>query len=793
MRPSAFYADEEKTYAGGFVYRVTTSGVNSLYSRNDDIDESIAYTTPKGNSHFGSMCMGGWNNNSDSAYVDKQLWFNKDYGSNSHSNVNMLTVSKHSFSDYGNTTVCFMSSPSNYYLFGTGAEATSTKGSMSGELITDFEVNKIVFGAGLLTGWTKADFEDFIENGSLADNDGYNISFSDFMANPSGYYIRTFDPVARGYWDGSTWKANNLSNSPNIKPIFMTNNSKTKGFLALNKHNFDSAQGTGTYGVHNINCFNTSASNATAISAYQIGSIYSELKNQGFILAETPGTLMINPDLTGREMMDLTGDGVIGADTTLPATDIFFADGIRTLKYDQYTLTADSGSSGPSHFSRYYYYFCHGMYGEYLYKLFAYMGVYFYTGSLADLNSSGATPENMAVTGMLLGEMDADGCTTGRWIGPDAMPDYQGINKGGSIVHPGYNPKPRPTGTDEDNNDPITTTGAPFADGICHYYAMTAGSPLLQHISEALGTWDIDTSKKDLYRNLISCKLIKPPAPIPTSGSEAFTIYGVKPQYQGADISLPVINGNPENTFGPYNIGRKFGDFRDFAPYTKCEIYLPYCGWCALPSHVVGRSVTVKYFTDIIAATCKAVVFCGANIIAEAAGVIGLDIPFAAENVGAKMAAVNSALLATAAGGVQLASGIGSSVATKSGSGLKGAASGLSQYISGYSQMAMAFNENWTEISGKNGDGCALAGAANIIIKITRPKYGSSNTYPYVPAGYAHNVGYVSNKEITLGSTSGLVVCDNADTSGISGATDAERAEIKRVLETGIYVNSPPE
>lgn len=354
-------------------------------------------------------------------------------------------------------------------------------------------------------------------------------------------------------------------------------------------------------------------------------------------------------------------------------------------------------------------------------------------------------------------------------------------------------PPPPPPGEDDDNDDPISTAGAPFADGLAHYYALTAGSVLLQHVSEALGTWDIDTSKKDLYRNLISCKLVKPPAAIPTSGSEAFTIYGVKPQYQGSDINLPVINGNPDNTFGPFTIDRKFNDFRDYAPYSKAEIYLPYCGWCALPSHVIGRQVTVHYYTDIIAATCKAVVFCGNNIVAEAAGVIGLDIPFAAENVGAKMEAVNAALLATASGGVQLAAGVGSMVSTKSSAGLKGAASGLSQYISGYTQMAMAFNENWTEISGKNGDGCALAGATNIIIKITRPKFGPYKTSPYVPAGYAHNVGYVSNKEITLGSASGLVVCDNVDTSGISGATDAERAEIKRVLETGIYVNSPPE
>ena len=353
-------------------------------------------------------------------------------------------------------------------------------------------------------------------------------------------------------------------------------------------------------------------------------------------------------------------------------------------------------------------------------------------------------------------------------------------------------PTPPGPGDDDDNTDPISTADAPFGTGIAHYYAMTADSVLLQHVSEALSTWDIDTSKKDLYRNLISCKLVKPPAPIPVSGSEDFTIYGVVPQYQGAGVKLPVINGNPSNTFGPYTITRKFNDFRDFAPYSKAEIFLPYCGWTALPSHVIGRSVTVKYFTDIIAATCKAVVFCNNNVVAEAAGIIGLDIPFAAENVGAKMEAANMGLLSSTLGAVQTAVGVGTMVSTKSGSGMKNVTSGLSQVISGCTQISMAGNENWTEINGKAGDGCSLSGITNIIIKITRPKYGSFSTPPYVPSGYAHNIGYVAMKQTKPGNVTGLLVCDNVDTSGISGATQRERELIKAYLESGIIVNAAP-
>lgn len=352
---------------------------------------------------------------------------------------------------------------------------------------------------------------------------------------------------------------------------------------------------------------------------------------------------------------------------------------------------------------------------------------------------------------------------------------------------------PPPPGADDDNTDPISTTGAPFAKGLVNYYALTAGSVLIDHISAALSTWDLKNTGKDLYKNLVSCKLVKPPAAIPTTGSEPFTIYGEKPQYEGADITLPVVSGNPDATFGPYTISRKFYDFRDYAPYTRVCIYIPYCGWCDLPSHVVGRSVTVKYFTDIIAATVRAVVFCGNNIVAEAAGVMGLDIPFTADAVGMKQAGVVSGLTAYAGGALQTAAGVASIITTKGGKGIGETLSGASKLVSAYTQTAIAFNENTTEISGKNGDGCCLSGATNIIIKIIRPKYGASGESPFVPAGFAHAVGFVSNKQVRVGNVSGLLIADNVDTSGISGATEAERAEIKRVLETGLIVNAAPE
>jgi hypothetical protein len=461
------------------------------------------------------------------------------------------------------------------------------------------------------------------------------------------------------------------------------------------------------------------------------------------------------------------------------------------IERDNYTLAKDYSTASSSHVSSYHKYITRLIKGESISKLLACCGVYFFRGNLTDLNSSGATPTHMDVPAMMLGEMNEGGFTTGNWIKGEDIDDYEGPNKDGSIIHTGFHPgPPGPSGTDEDSTSTIPTTGAPFATGLAHYYITTADSTVLQDISDAMSTWDIDTSKKDLYRNLISCKLVKPPAPVPSTPGLTFTIYGVAPEKDGSPITITGVAGNPTASFGPYSIPLKFGDFRDYAPYSKAEIFLPYCGWCALPSHVIGRSVSVSYYTDIIAATCKAIVYCGANPVAEAAGVIGLDIPFAAENVGAKMEAANAGLLATASGGLQTAIGVGTMVTTKGQSGGKQVMSGLSQYISGFTQMSMAANENWTEISGKTGDGCNIAGLRAIVIKITRPKYGTGNQEPtYTPAGFGHSVGYTSMKAVTVGSVTGLLIADNVDTSGISGATERERQLIKNYLESGIIVN----
>lgn len=357
-------------------------------------------------------------------------------------------------------------------------------------------------------------------------------------------------------------------------------------------------------------------------------------------------------------------------------------------------------------------------------------------------------------------------------------------------------PPPVPPSPDEDDDDPMTLYAAGFGAGLTHYYVFTKASGLAETIADSLGRWnptDPGSMGKDLFRNLISMKLTKVGS-VPSTGSEQVTIYGVGLEDEnGVAISAPVVSGNPTISFGPYTIDPKFGDFRDYAPFTKIDMYLPFCGWVALPSHCMGKSVSGEYIIDIISCTCKAVVKCGENVVAEAAGCCGLDVPFAAENVAMKMAGATMGLVSYGKAAVETSIGVGTAVASGGSQGVKQIVSGLGSVVSAGTQMAIQANSNYTEICGKTGDGCNIGGLGSIYILIKRPLYGDYTAENnYTPAGFAHSVGYLSMKNAHVGDCTGLIVCDNIDTSGMASATERERQIIKNMLQSGIIVNSPP-
>lgn len=344
---------------------------------------------------------------------------------------------------------------------------------------------------------------------------------------------------------------------------------------------------------------------------------------------------------------------------------------------------------------------------------------------------------------------------------------------------------------DADIEVEMNLNDAAFGEGLSHYYVTTVDAPVLSDISEAMSSWNINNTGKDLYRNLLSCRITKV-GPIPAKNS-TFVIYGEELLHGGSPISINKITGNPSMDLGEYEIQPKFNDFRDYAPYTKIEMFIPYCGWVALPSHVMSSEESPKIITgtllcDIIAGTCKAVIKCNDTVVAEASGFTAVDVPFTGENVGMKMAGIASAITSygntasktvgnIASGGMSGGAGAGAS-----------AAGGLVGLLGSYAQLHSAFNANYTEICGKTGDGCNVAGLNKVYIKIQRPKTGGYEAPDFVPEDYGHTTGFIAMKKSQISDCEGLIVCANPDTSGIGGATDRERQMIKNLLESGIIV-----
>lgn len=372
-------------------------------------------------------------------------------------------------------------------------------------------------------------------------------------------------------------------------------------------------------------------------------------------------------------------------------------------------------------------------------------------------------------------------------------------DNGTDITVPDF-PVPQPADIDDDIEVEMELNDAAFGEGLSHYYVTTVDAPVLNDISAAMSTWDIKNTGKDLYRNLLSCRITKV-GPIPSSPS-TFVIYGEELLHNGSPITITKITGNPSMDLGEYEILPKFHDFRDYAPFTKIEMFIPYCGWVALPSHVMSSEEKPKIITgtllcDIIAGTCKAVIKCNETVIAEASGFTAIDVPFTGENVGMKMAGIASAITSygkAAAGTVGgIAGGISSAGSGKGAAAAAGAgaAGGVISLLGSFAQMYGAFNANYTEICGKTGDGCNVAGLTKVYIKIQRPKTAGFPEPDFVPEGFAHSTGYLCMVKKQLSELHGFTQCANVDTSGITGATETERQIIKRYLESGVILNFP--
>lgn len=232
-------------------------------------------------------------------------------------------------------------------------------------------------------------------------------------------------------------------------------------------------------------------------------------------------------------------------------------------------------------------------------------------------------------------------------------------------------------------------------------------------------------------------------------------------------------------------------DFLDYSPYTQARLYLPYCGWHSIdPAEFMGKRITGKLIVDVVTGACNCIIYANNIILINATGTIGVEIPmtgtdsaaFASQTLNAGMQAISqivSAGAGAASGSVGMAAGKNTMTGqmaqvqeAQQSFGLLGASNSLWQAKTVPVQYEMA--------------GAASPACANWL-----PQYAYfviDRPVPLIPENYGHTIGFACCESGQLSGYSGFTVCSNVDTSGFAQATEAERAELKALLEAGVYL-----
>lgn len=288
--------------------------------------------------------------------------------------------------------------------------------------------------------------------------------------------------------------------------------------------------------------------------------------------------------------------------------------------------------------------------------------------------------------------------------------------------------------------------------------------------------------------------------------------------------------------WGIVTLNEYWGNFLDYAPHTKLELYLPWStGFVPLDPHqCVPGSVSVTTNIDLQKGTCTHNVFAGNTVLGVYEGQCGYEVPLLASNFSAKLAgatvaAVATAVTAGAAAAVGGASAIAGSKAMSQvashNSMIKSMMPGTARNMAGLSgpmtdpgmlasknflesqlQMASAPSPiDYSPIS--HGVGSKIASASSSAtakqpVNISRngsfsgSSAGMSVPYPFivisrpeqnVPSGYGHHFGYPSNITSILGQLKGYTEVGAIHLNGLKALPD-EIAELDGILKGGFII-----
>ena len=439
---------------------------------------------------------------------------------------------------------------------------------------------------------------------------------------------------------------------------------------------------------------------------------------------------------------------------------------------------------------------------------FAYAGL-FYTN-----NTTTAASTTLSDDDLFLGEMHF-GRTNGKYTqfssddseddsrgkAGETNPDVLNSEDPSTNPNPGYNGESDPSQVDPNEYSQSTPLTAPTLTSI-DVFNRTFAMNAVQIRAFADWLWNADDDKmteiieglklmgENPMNGVIDCRLYPFAVTdmINTTGGQLIKIGRVTSDVYGIKLSN---SANCIIDLGQCIFFEDRKNFLDYSPHTQARLYVPYCGWHTIDTaEFMGKRIHAKLIVDVITGACNCIIYANNIILINAQGTIGTEIPmtgtdsaaFASQTLNAGMQAISqivSAGAGAASGSVGMAAGKNTMTGqmaqvqeAQQSFGLLGAAQSMWQAKTVPVQYEMA--------------GTATPACANWL-----PQYAYfviDRPVPLIPDNYGHTVGFACCESGLLSGYSGFTVITNADVSGFAQAGEYERAELKTLLEAGVYL-----
>lgn len=329
-------------------------------------------------------------------------------------------------------------------------------------------------------------------------------------------------------------------------------------------------------------------------------------------------------------------------------------------------------------------------------------------------------------------------------------------------------------------SDPISIPALPTLSAV-DTGLITLFNPSLAEIkSLANYLWgplfDLDTLKK-MFANpmdaILGLSIV--PLSIPSGGVRRLTIGNID-----TGISLTTAAGQyVEVDCGSIQIDEVWGGYLDYAPYTKCSIYLPYVGTHPLSiDDIMGKTLQVVYHCDILSGACIALIKSGSSVLYSFIGQLASSIPITAVNY---TNVINGILQIAGTVGTMVASGGFSAPLAAQKAGFAGAYT-AGHFLGAGASVAQDAISMKPEVE-RSGSVSGTGGMLGVQVPYLIFEFPNQA----IPESQNNFMGYPSFVTVQLGSISGYTEVEHIHLENIP-CTDEEQQEILGFLESGVIL-----